>query len=108
MSLLQSPLVRLSHILLVLQLVARGLAQTSDKGAASCCPKGAQRTMTDHELTQLQETGHVWLYLSVRHVRLSTILEGLDTLGIEPSNVRLNTTPAGVVELSVINREATA
>lgn len=64
--------------------------------------------MTDHELTQLQETGSVWLYLSVRHVRLSTILEGLATLGIEPHNVRMNTTPAGVVQLSIIDRTEAA
>lgn len=49
--------------------------------------------MSDRELTQLQETGCVRIW---GPVRLSVVLEGLNTLGIDLSKILLSTRSGGL------------
>lgn len=46
--------------------------------------------MTDRELTQLQETGYITLLRSDEApVTLAELIEDCDTLGIDPSSIRI-------------------
>lgn len=55
--------------------------------------------MKDQELTQLQETGELIL---TGYCKVSTILEGLNTLGIDPGNVEILAWTDGIIKLFII------